>query len=311
MNRMDVQQVMAAAHLGLVRRVIQFTKGERNITFHVITGRGEYCLRVYREKTPREFGFELALLNDIRGLPAPRLHRFGSRWWTRIDGHYAVVYDYIPGNQRTKFTTRQLEDVGEFLGRFHRRTRVFWWSGTRKKYYDISDRRIERIVRLAQTRRVPFLEHLPYMAEELRKWRLNPRLPNGPIHVDVKPENVLFESGRLSGVIDFDNSYLGPLMLDLATSMVWFGLSGHTFDLAQAAAVYRGYRRKRRLTSLEYQELYRVLRFKFVSHVFIDYEMRAKKAVSEEYLAWLVNNLYRAYRHLAITEKQFYHAMPR
>jgi len=311
MNRMDVQEVMTAAYLGMVQRVTRFTKGERNVTYRVVTTRGDYCLRVYREKTPHEFGFELALLNAIRGLPTPCLHRIGSQWWTKVDGRYAAVYDFIPGSQLKRFTTRQLEDVGAFLGRFHRRSRTFHWRGTRKRFYDLPDRRIDNIVQFARACRVPFLQHLPDMARELRRWRLNSRLPSGPIHVDVKPENVLFKNGRLSGVIDFDNCYKGPLMLDLMTSMVWFGLLGRKFKLSRAAAVYRGYRRERRLSPLEYRELYRVLHFKFVSHVFIDYEMRAKKAVSEEYLSWLVHNLYWAYRHLEVSEKQFYRAMPR
>lgn len=224
---------------------------------------------------------------------------------------FVVVYDYIPGAQLKTFTITQLVQVGAFLGRFHTRTKGFRWHGTRKQFYHLPDARVDHIVRFARRRHVPFQQELPDIAREVKRWKLNPQLPKGPIHVDVKPENVLYQGGRLSGVIDFDNCYHGPLILDLMTTMVWFGLIGRTFNLRHAAAVYRGYRRVRRLTPLEYRELYRVFRFKFVSHVFVDYEMRAKRVIGLAYLSWLVHNLYWAYRHLAITEKQFYRTMPR
>lgn len=311
MNRTDVQRVMTAAHLGAVRRIRRFVIGHRNLTYRVATTKGEYCVRGYLHRSLKEFAFEMALLNTIRRLPVPHLHRIGSQWTFPVGRHFGVIYTYIPGRPLWTLSVSQCKEVGRFLGRFHLHSHGFSWHGQRSKFYDLPDKRIKRIVRLAQKQHVPYTNLLPEIVNELQQWKLNSRLPEGPIHVDVKPENILFEKGHLSGVIDFDNSYIGPLILDLATSMVWCALVRRRFDLKRAEAVYSGYRRERRLTPLEYRELYRTLRFKFVSHVFVDYEGYTYNAVSDEYLSWLVNVLYWAYRHLAISEKQFYRAMPR
>lgn len=306
-----MERIASGARLGEVQRYRRFRSGQVNRTYLAEVDKGQYCVRVYQHRTPRELAFEIDLLNHLCDLPVPRLHKVGNRYYGIVSGHPATVYEYIKGRQQHSFSTRQLEQVGEFLGAFHSKTRRFHWRGRRFGIYELSERRINHIVRIARARHVPYQRYIPAMVNDLRKWRLNSRLPQGPIHVDVKPENVLFDRGRLSGVIDFDNSYMGPLMLDLATSIVWFGLVGRRIDLSRAAAVYRGYQQKRRLTTLEHRELYRVLRYKFVSHVFADFGGYVRHAVSKQYLLWLINNLYWVNRHLTISEQQFYRVIRR
>lgn len=306
MTEKELQQFVATAKLGRIRRYRRFRVGQANKTYLVTTSSGRYCVRVYQHKAPDEIAFELALLNHLSNLPAPRLQPIGKRYYGTIDGRPATVYDYIEGAQLRVFSERQLFEVGRWLARFHVRGLTFKWPGRRFRFYDLPPRRIKRVVRLAKQRRLPHRRLLPRLVYDLRRYAPPPSLPQGPIHVDVKPENVLFNHGHLSGVLDFDNSYIGPYLLDVATSMVWFGVRRARFDLRPATALYRGYTSVRRLTKPEYRHLYRLLRYKFVSHVFVDYYMRAAKVTTASYFLWVVRNIYSAYKHFDISSEQFY-----
>ena len=150
-------------------------------------------------------------------------------------------------------------------------------------------------------------------ARDGREFEPKRALPHGPIHADVKPENVLFRRGKLSGVIDFDNAYRGPLLLDLAKSMVWFGLDRNHFSVKNARDIYRGYVSSQKLTMLEYKELYRMLKFAFASHLYVDFYMKAIGKIPASYFNFLMNDFYGAYEHFSSTcdEKEFYSFLER
>jgi len=116
-----------------------------------------------------------------------------------------------------------------------------------------------------------------------------------------------------SGVIDFDNAYRGPLLLDLAKSMVWFGLDRNHFSVKNARDIYRGYVSSQKLTMLEYKELYRMLKFAFASHLYVDFYMKAIGKIPASYFNFLMNDFYGAYKHFSSTcdEKEFYSFLER
>lgn len=70
-------------------------------------------------------------------------------------------------------------------------------------------------------------------------------------------------------VIDFDNAYEGPLLLDLEKTMAWFDTHGKKFSVEDALEVHRGYLQQRPLNDEETEHLYAALKFAFLSHVFL------------------------------------------
>ncbi len=291
--------------IGTITSMTRYAKGQHNQTFKVVTDKSVFTLRLYKYKKLPDIKFEIALLNLLRGLPVPKLVKRNKRYYTQIDGKYAILYTFIPGTHLQTYTTKQLKEVGGFLAKFHTRGEKFIWRKPRYKFYNLPDSKIKRFAALAKRAHVPFLKILPSIICELRENRLHPELPQGPIHVDVKPENVLFDNGKLSGVLDFDNSYIGPYLLDLAKAMVWFGTRKKKFHLRDAAMVYKGYVRKRKLSTLEHNEFYKAVKFAFLSHVFVDYYMYAIRATTKEYFDFIVNELYKAYRSFTLTKEEF------
>lgn len=300
-----VAKVWSAFSLGKLLHVKRYSSGQHNQTFKVITTEGIFSLRVYNYKKPSKISFEIALLNTLHGLPVPQLRKIGNNYYALLGKKCAIVYNYLPGSSLKIFTKRQLEEVGSFIAQLQKRGKTFHWNKKRYKFYHLPDDKIRHFVRIVEKAKLPHRAYLPRIVKELKENRLSNRLPEGPIHVDIKPENTLFYNGRLSGIIDFDNSYIGPSLLDLAKSMVWFGTRNKRFDVASALQVYTGYRKKKRLTRLEHAELYKAVKFAFLSHIFVDYYMRAIKVTSARYFDFIIHNLYAAYKSFTMTEANF------
>ena len=79
-------------------------------------------------------------------------------------------------------------------------------------------------------------------------WPTN--LPTGVVHADLFPDNIFFQDGRFSGVIDFYFSCTDYYAYDLAILLcAWVGEFG--WDAAKAAALLNAYEARRPLTRAE------------------------------------------------------------
>jgi homoserine kinase type II len=81
-------------------------------------------------------------------------------------------------------------------------------------------------------------------------------LPEGIVHADYFPDNVVFRDGRFAGAIDFYFAAWDALAYDLAVALnAWcFEVDG-AFDIAAARAFVDGYQRRRPLSTEEARAL--------------------------------------------------------
>ena len=85
-------------------------------------------------------------------------------------------------------------------------------------------------------------------------------LPEGTIHADLFPDNVLFEDGAVSGIIDLYFACTDALAYDLAVAMAAWTPEGRSVpDPANARALKRGYERVRPLERAEAAALPRLI----------------------------------------------------
>lgn len=292
--------------LGKIKSIKRYKNGQHNQNFKLISDTGKYTLRIYNYKKPSQIKFEVAVLNHIQSLKVPKLVKIHKEYICKLDDNYAIVYHYIQGTSLSSFTKKQLHEVGSFVADFHNKGTNFRWDNQRYKFYDLPKNKINKFEQAIKRANVKYLRYLPKIVFELNENKLSANLPKGPIHVDIKPENVLFYRGSLSGVLDFDNGYIGPLLLDLAKTMIWFGTKNKKFDISFARHIYQGYTKKRKLSNLEYKELYKSIKFAFLSHIFVDYYMRAIKATTQNYFDFIIKDLYASYKTFVMSEEEFY-----
>lgn len=292
----EIKKIKSWWPLEPTKRISRFRNGAINRSYPVYTGKKKYVLRIYSHKTAVDIKFEIKLLSALRGLPVPGLIKIGNRTITQFNSQPAVIYGYIPGRHLKKFDKKQLRQIGAFLAKFHEQGRSFRWTGRRMKYYDFPEKKIGEYEQTIKRSKVKHKERLPGIIADVRRHAPDRGLGQGPLHIDIKPENVLFDKGDLSGVIDFDNSYIGPYLLDLAKTMLWFGLKKDRFNAGISKEVLRGYSSIKKLTGPEQKELPKIIRFAFASHLFVDFYMMAKKKIPEKYFDYLMTDFYKAYK---------------
>lgn len=298
---------MANYDLGQLLSYRRIKVGFANRVVYLETTKGQYIVKIIIRNNPVRVKYEVDLLNFISGLPTPKpIPTKSGRYLIKFNQvNKAFIYSYLLGRQQTRFNNRMLNAVGRLLGRLHSQTMKFKSSVKRTEMYNIDYRALIQIIGKCKKLKVPKLqEALAYIHKELPKYFLPKQLPTGAMHIDFKPENTLFVKNKINGLIDFDNSYNGPLILDLANTLMWYCSNSGIFNVKKARIIFAGYKQTRQLTKQEKYYLYDALQFAFLSHMLIDiYYMQ--KDLPRQYILWGLKNLLKTQKQLAVSKRQF------
>ena len=208
--------------LGDLRAMAPCHGGIENTNYFVDTDRGEYVLTLFERLTSEQLPFYLHLMQHLagRGVPVPGpAPDADGRILHLLRGKPAAVVDRLRGKNELAPDARHCSAVGEMLARMHLAGKDYarhqpnlrglpWWKET-----------------------VPIL--LPYVGEDQRSLLLDElafqtrmaaspdhaALPRGPIHADLFRDNVLFEDGRLSGLLDFYFAGCDTFLFDIAVCL--------------------------------------------------------------------------------------------
>ncbi len=215
-----VSEVQLAAWLsrycvGAVRAFEPVAAGIENTNYFVTTAQGRYVLTLFERLPARELPFYLGLMAHLarHGIPCPApIADLGDRYLSELNGKPAALVTRLPGGSVEQPGVAECAQLGALLARMHLAGRSYrsylenprgprWW------------RDAARAVR-------PFLDaaqrELLDAELQFQSSQRFPDLPRGPVHADLFRDNVLFESGGISGVIDFYFAGVDCLLFDLA-----------------------------------------------------------------------------------------------
>jgi len=309
-NKTSIEKFLTNYNIGKLVSFKHVKKGFANLVYYLKTTKGEYILKIELRNNPNDrFKYEIELLEFLKGLPVPKIIRTKDRkLFIRYQGvNGAFIYNYLSGQNINKFSKNQLEQVGTLLGKVHLKTTKFRSPVKRMKLYTISPNSFKLMASLnKETKDKKILAAFDYIKKELPKYILPASLPQGSMHMDFKPGNTLFERGKLSGLIDFDNAYRGPLIFDLAHTIMWFCPKRKKFDKDGVRAVYKAYNKIRPLSKLEKKYFWKALNYSCLSLCFVDiYYFIYKKKLNSQYLNWVLDNILPAQKHLALHKYDF------
>jgi homoserine kinase type II len=241
--------------LGTVHEFEPIVSGIENTNYFVTADNGRFVLTLYERLPAEELPFYLNLMAHLAHAgvqaPAPEPDRSGALWSflngkpaglvARLDGvpverpqipHCAAAGDAL---------ARMHVAVGNYRGRLSNRRGPAWW------------RQAARAVR-------PFLsvEQNGLLASEIKfqaEFAKN-KLPRGASHGDLFCDNVLFDGGRVSGIIDFGFAATDALAYDLAIAVndwctVSEGASSGALDPPLSGAMVAAYEDVRPLSAEE------------------------------------------------------------
>ena len=222
--------------------------GIENTNYLVTTSAGRYILTLFEKLTARELPFYLDLMTHLadRGIPSARpIPNRAGRTLGTLNGKPAALVSFLEGKDLEAPTLAHCDAVGSMLARIHAAGESYrakmanprglpWWQAVTPEILPV----------------LPSEDAALLEAEVHHQSRQTvPPLPTGAIHADLFRDNVLFEGGRIAGVIDFYFACTDRLLYDIAICVNdWCVTPDGALDARRTGAVLEAYRELRPFT---------------------------------------------------------------
>lgn len=257
----EITEDQLAAFLGLfdlpvLVRHSGIAEGIENTNFLLETEGERYILTLFEQRTS---GKHLPFYRDLMahlaagGLPCPepQLPR-DMDTGTEMAGKPALIVSFLPGAPNTDPTEAEARELGIMLARLHRAADDFSQSRGNNMGPAAWREMADKIATGAEDVAPDFLDMISAELDFLEAhWprALPAKLPQGILHGDFFPENVLWENCAITGVIDFYFACNDALAYDLAVTLnAWCFSTAGKFDQTRAGAIVAGYEAERPLT---------------------------------------------------------------
>lgn len=255
----DLAAFLADYDLGRVLALKGIAEGVENSNYLLHVEAGYFILTLYEKRVDeRNLPFFLGLMEHLaaRGLncPQPVRNRSGGALG-RLAGRPAAIVTFLEGIWRSRPNAKSCAALGEALGRLHRAGADF--AGSRANALGLSAWPV-----LFDQVRARADEVHPGVAALIEKelafletsWPAD--LPQGVIHADLFPDNVLFLGEKISGLIDFYFACADDLAFDLAICLnAWCFEPDCSFNITKAMGLFNAYERIRALKAEEIEAL--------------------------------------------------------
>ena len=189
--------------------------GIENTNYFVTTTQGRYVLTLFERLPAAQLPFYLGLMAHLarHGIPCPApIADLSDRYLSDLNGKPAALVTRLPGASVERANVGHCAALGALLARMHLAGRSYagylenprgikWWRSAAVEVWPLLDRARQQLLD----------EELQFQSQHRF-----PDLPRGPVHADLFRDNVLFEEGRVSGVIDFYFAGVDCLLYDVA-----------------------------------------------------------------------------------------------
>jgi homoserine kinase type II len=255
----DLAEFLSGYDIGELLSYKGIAEGVENSNFLLHTTSGYFFLTLYEKRVALgDLPFFLGLMAHLaqHGIvcPQPVKTRRGDALGT-LAGRPAAIIDFLEGVWPRKPNAEHCAAVGQALAKLHLASRDF--PMTRANALSVAgwrplfDAAAFRADTLQHGLRALLSDELDHLEKSWPK-----HLPEGVIHADLFPDNVLFLDDKLSGLIDFYFACNDILAYDIAICLnAWCFETDHSFNVTKARAFLNAYGRERKLSEAEQDAL--------------------------------------------------------
>ncbi len=254
-SEQELDAFLAEYDIGAVQTFKGIAEGVENSNYLLGTDRGNFFLTLYEKRVaPQDLPFFLGLMEHLadRGIPCPTpIYGRDGKALRQLCGRPAAIVTFLRGMAHKRIAPADCAELGAGLAALHRAGADF----PIRRANALAVEGWGKLLELALPRAD---EVMPGLARELeaefahlrRTWPTD--LPQGVIHADLFPDNVLFLNGRISGLIDFYFACNDFLAYDVAICLnAWCFESDRSLNVTKARALLAGYGRGRALSAQE------------------------------------------------------------
>jgi homoserine kinase type II len=247
----DLESLLAGYDIGKPRIFKGIAEGIENSNFYLQTDRGAFILTLYeRRVSAADLPYFLGLMEHLasRGIACPLPVRGKSgEYWSNLNGRQAAILTFLNGVSLRRPETLHCAAAGDALAKLHAASAGF--EPKRENSLGIEGWR--RLASQTMDRADSIQNGLASLVMDtldgLTDWPAG--LPNGVIHADLFPDNVLFMDGKVSGLIDFYFACNDALAYDVAIMLnAWCFETDGAFNITKGRALLGAYSAQRALT---------------------------------------------------------------
>jgi homoserine kinase type II len=237
--------------LGALTDLKGIAAGIENTNYFVTTTTGRYVLTLFEKLKAHELPFYLNLMAHLaqRSVPCPApIANNGGGYLGELNGKPASLVTRLSGKDITQPSVDECAQVGAVLARMH----IAGQSYAEK----MDNPRGPHWWKVALPEVLPFLssEDAALLREQVRvqELRRHDALPRGAIHADLFRDNILFDDGRIEGIIDFYFACTDVLLYDVAITVNdWCMGAQGMLHAARTHALLNAYHAVRPFTAVE------------------------------------------------------------
>ena len=255
----DIQTILAGYALGELLAHEPVASGTDNTNYFINTRHGEHVLTLLERTDDAASDFAGALAQHLldNGLPcAPPVRRRDGSTFTRFQGKRVVVAPRLAGASVMQPAATECAQAGEVLARLHIAAKAF--NSERANPYGhawLIDARRQLASVLTAAQKALFDAQLQALSQ------IGPVPAGQLIHGDLFRDNVLFNAGRISGIIDLYFAGSDHWLLDLAITVNDWCWQDGSFDQTRTSALLNAYHATRPINDSEYRHWPAMLRY--------------------------------------------------
>jgi len=247
----EVERLLADYDIGALAQLQGIAAGVVNSNFFLDTTRQRYVLTVFETLSAHELPYFLDLTAYLaaRGVPCPRpIPARDGTVLRSLQGKPAAIVQCLSGASVAHPDAHSCARAGAALARLHLAGRGFPRRRPNPLGFAWMQRCRESLAGAVSPAELGLLDtEIAHLGGQDFT-----AAPNGVIHGDLFQDNVLFEAGEVSGIIDFYYACDDALLFDLAITVNdWCAGAAGDLDAALTRAMLGAYRALRPVSTAE------------------------------------------------------------
>lgn len=216
---LDYQKIIDAISYRFDIDIIGIQATEKGIsenTYQIDTANsGRLFLKIYCENSRADIQAEINILNFLYEKGLKVVEPYGSNPVFMIEHFHCCLFHSLPGKSVSISNINEIKTAARFLGELH----SFSYQMELDKKNFLSKSYLNKLILFSDYKLSKREMEIISKIEDIN---------HGIIHGDLFPDNLLFDKGELSGVMDFSSSSNGAFQFDLAVFLMSWCLNGFT-----------------------------------------------------------------------------------
>jgi len=249
----EAVEFLRAYNIGSFKALTGIKQGVENSNYILEAGQGKYILTLYERRTKKEdLPFFLGFMEHLarKNIPCPLpVRALDGEALRQLAGRPAAITSFLEGASIMRIMPGECAEVGQALAAMHLAGADFNLRRPNdmslERWGELQNACAARADSVHQGLKETLHTEFDYLAKHWPKG-----LPEGIIHADLFPNNVLFGDGKLHGLIDFYFACNDLIAYDLAVCLnAWcFESNNAAFNITKARALLKGYEKVRPLS---------------------------------------------------------------